>query len=60
MTLEQYTAKVDKFMETDHGYKPGVTNHFPLTVMQEYNAGSTPEDAADRIQYDIEDADEGT
>jgi hypothetical protein len=60
MTLEQYTAKVDRLMETDHGYKPGVTNHFPLTVMHEYYAGSTPEEAADKIQYNIEDADEGT
>lgn len=60
MTLEQYTAKVDKLMETNHGYKQGITNHFPLTVAQEYNAGNSPEDAADRIQYLIEDDDEGT
>ena len=60
MTLEQYTANVDKLMETDHEYKPGITKHFPLTVLHEYNAGSTPEEAADKIQYEIEDADEGT
>lgn len=60
MTLEQYTAQVDKLMETEHGFRPGVTNHFPLTVAQEYNLGSIPEDAASKIRYEIEDADEGT
>lgn len=60
MTLEQYTDKVENLMVTGHGYTPGITNHFPLTIADEYNAGSTPEEAADKLLYEIEYADEGT
>lgn len=60
MTLEEYTDKVEYLMVAGHGYKPDVTNHFPNTIADKYNAGSTPEEAADKLLYEIEYADEGT
>ena len=60
ITLEQYMDQVDNLMATVHGYKPGITNYFPVTVVHQYNAGGTPEEAADKLRYEIEDADEGT
>lgn len=47
-------------MVTCHGYNPGVTGYFLNTIAHEYNTGSTPEEAADKLQYEIEYADEGT
>ena len=60
MTLEQYTDRVENLLVTGHGYKPGVTSYFPNTIAHQYNAGSTPEEAADKLRYEIEDSDEGT
>jgi hypothetical protein len=60
MALEQYMDKVEHLMVTVHGYKPGITSYFPNTIAQEYNTGRTPEDAADKLTYEIEYADEGT
>ena len=60
MTLEQYTDKVENLMVSNHEYKPGVTNHFPITLAHQYHTGRTPEEAADKLLYEIEDADEGT
>lgn len=60
MTLEQYTDKVETLMVAGHGYKPGVTNNFPITIAHQYNAGGTPEEAADKVRYEIEYGDEGT
>ena len=60
MTLEQYMDKVENLMVTVYGYKPGVTNYFPITIAHQYNAGGTPEEAADKVRYEIEYGDEGT
>lgn len=60
MTLEQYTYRVENLLVTCHGYKPGVTSYFPNTIAHQYNAGRLPEEAADKLRYEIEDSDEGT
>ena len=47
-------------MVTVYGYRPGFTRYFPNTIAHQYNAGSTTEEAADKLRYEIEVADEGT
>lgn len=60
MTIEEYVAKVELFMVNKYNFREGSSKYYLLIIRDEYFDGRTPEEAADKILYEIAYGDEGT